>query len=121
VLLIRPSHTLPMAYYGPVDVPYEELPFLFDKDEREAYLATEMGPRMAQLARQWDGVWLISSVENTDPHGFPQRRQSALERLDEKEPIVGWLNAHYVLAEQRSFTGIDLRSYDLRGSGGPTP
>jgi len=115
VLLIRPSHTLPMAYYGPVDVPYEELPFLFDKDEREAYLAQEMGPGMAQIARERDGAWLISSVENTDPHGFPHRRQAALERLEDQDPIVLWMDAHYSVVKRRSFTGIDLRLYDLAG------
>jgi mannosyltransferase len=118
VLLLRPNHTLPLAYYGHEDeekepVAYQEVPFLFDEGEREAYLAQEMGARMAAIAQEWDRAWFMSSVENTDPHGFPHERNASLRRVGERDGVKAWLDARYVRLEEVFFTGICLTLYDL--------
>jgi uncharacterized membrane protein len=116
VLLLRPSHTLPLSYYTDGTVPYQEFPFLFYEDERHAYLAQEMGPRMDSIAQEWERAWLISSVDNTNPHSFPHDRNAALIRIDEEDEIKAWLDARYVQLEETFFTGVLLTLYDLPGS-----
>jgi 4-amino-4-deoxy-L-arabinose transferase-like glycosyltransferase len=115
VLLLRPSHTLPYAYYLDLPLPYQEFPFLFYEEEREAYLAQEIESRVASIAQEWDRAWLISSVDNTNAHGFPHERNAALARIGEKDAIKGWLDARYPRVEEVTFTGVLLTLYDLSG------
>lgn len=113
VLFLRPSHTLPYAYYLDQPLPYQEFPFLFYEEEREAYLAEEMESRVASIAREWDRAWLISSVDNTNAHGFPYARNASLARIGEEDAIKGWLDARYPRVEEVPFTGVLLTVYDL--------
>ena len=113
VLLLRPNHTLPLATYVGGAFPFEEFPFLFYEDERREYLSQEMGPRMAGVAQDWRRAWLISSVDNTNPHGFPHQRNAALTRVGEEDAIKVWLDAHYVQLGEMSFTGVWITLYDL--------
>ena len=114
ILILRPSQTLPLAYYGDPSWPYEEFPFLFLEEERQTFLDTEMPERMTAIAREWDRAWLVTSVDNINPHGFPEARNDALARAHESDAIKGWLDAHYTMLSEVRFTGIRLTLYDLR-------
>lgn len=113
VLLVRPSGTLPMAYYLNGPVPYEELPFLFGEEERKAYLDREMGPRMSQIADQWERAWLVSVEENTDPHGFPYARNVALSEVGTQDVIKAWLDERYACDEEQGFAGLWVARYEI--------
>ena len=68
---------------------------------------------MAGVAQDWRRAWLISSVDNTNPHGFPHQRNAALTRVGEEDAIKVWLDAHYVQLGEMSFTGVWITLYDL--------
>jgi hypothetical protein len=113
VLFLRPSQTLPLAYYGDPSALYQEFPFLFLEGERRAFLDGEMPVRMAAIAQDWDRAWLVTSVDNTNPHGFPYQRNDGLARAHETDAIKGWLDARYRVVADVRFTGIWLTLYDL--------
>lgn len=117
VLLLRPSHTLLLAYYARESIPYQEFPFLFYEEEQEAFLRQEMPSRMQDIAREAPRAWLISSVENTNAHGFPQQRNADLLTIVELDPIKGWLDERYDVLEERRFPGIVLSLYGLGSDG----
>jgi hypothetical protein len=73
-----------------------------------------MGPTMEAISREWDRAWLISSVENTNPHGFPGTRNATLTEIGQSDPIKSWLDARYVRLEERAFVGVWMTLYDLQ-------
>jgi mannosyltransferase len=113
VLLLRPSDTLPVAYYMDGAVAYEVLPFLFSAEEREAYLAGEMEPTIEQIARERERAWLVTVEENTDPHGFPYARNAALSEVSTRDAIKAWLDERYACDDERGFAGLWLARYEL--------
>ena len=117
VLLLRPSHTLLLAYYAQGSIPYQEFPFLFYEEERDAFLSQEMPVRMQRIAQDASRAWLISGVENMNAHGFPQQRNADLLRIASVDPIKGWLDERYEVLEERRFPGIVLSLYSLRPDG----
>jgi hypothetical protein len=38
-----------------------------------------MPGQMAALAQEWDHAWLVTAVDNTNPHGFPQQRNDVYD------------------------------------------
>jgi mannosyltransferase len=118
LVLLRPSQTVPLVYYGDRSTPFEELPFLFDEDEKKEFLAHAIEPTMADAARRWDRAWLISAFENTNAHGWPLERNAALSQAGEQDAIKKWLDAHYDRLQEVVLTGICLTLYDLSNAPG---
>jgi hypothetical protein len=114
VLLLRPSDTLPVTYYAGELLPYHELPFLFDQEEQDAYMAQEIRPTMERLARERERAWLIHVEANIDPHGYPHARNAALSELSARDAIKAWLDEQYPFGDERTFAGLWLARYDLR-------
>ncbi len=115
VVLAYPNHILPLAFYGGGNIPYQVFPPLIPGNQKaEEYLRDKVAPQVEELSTQWRHAWLISSQENTNPHGFARYRNRALSRVEELDVLKGWMDTHYKELSQASFTGVRLTRYDLR-------
>ena len=60
-----------------------------------------------------DRAWLITAVENVNPHGFPQTRTEALKSKSVAGPMEKWMDQYCSDPKQWRFTGILLSRYEL--------
>ncbi len=107
VLIRRPVQRLPLWYYPPA----EELTVV------EAPDGLPQGDLVAWLGLESPAteMWVITSLDNTDPHGFPAGRNRKLAEGATFDPLKEWLDARYRVDERLRFPGIVLTCYRHAG------
>ena len=114
VLFVYPNHILPLTFYGGGEIPYRVFPPLIPgNQEADEYLQEKVVPQVKEMASRWEHAWLISSLDNTNPHGFAHERNRALANVGDVDVLKGWMDAHYTELGEASFTGVRLTLYDL--------
>jgi len=110
VLISRPVQRLPLSYYLPsAALTVVEAP---DGLPPEGDLFGWLGLRPPPDAGGTE-LWMISSHDNTDPHGFPAQRNRALAEGAKFDGLKNWLDARYRVAQSLNFPGMVLTCYHL--------
>jgi len=113
VILGRPDHLLPLAYYAPGSVDFTQIPASTDDPALQQAFGEEMAIRLALAGDEKKRAWLITNFYNNDPHGFPQERNRQVEQAGIESSQKAWMDARYATIEQYTFPGINLTLYDL--------
>jgi hypothetical protein len=118
VVLTRPDYLLPLAYYTSREWATLEVPPPVTDPALEAAFPVEMAARMATVEGNADRAWHIAHAYNNDPHGFTAQRERTAAHWPVTSPQKAWLDAHYEVLAELSFTGIQLTLYDLPAGAG---
>jgi mannosyltransferase len=103
MLISRPAQRLPLWYYPSSDaITVIESPAGLPDGELDRWLGTPSVPAE---------VWLITTRDNTNPHGFPQRRNKALDEGAPSDELKTYFDARYPIAHQLRFPGVLLTCY----------
>jgi mannosyltransferase len=103
VLISRPVQRLPLWYYPPSDaITVIEAPDSLPQGELDRWLGISSAP---------EKLWLITARENTNPHGFPQRRNRTLAEGAPSDMLKTYFDARYPIAHRLRFPGVLLTCY----------
>lgn len=112
ILFLNSSQTLPLDYYGDTSWPIQLLPFEFDLAENPNYFTEELPAALADL-ESVDRVWILTAVENTNPHTFPQERNLKLTQLNQEDPFLLWFTQNHTRLQIYQTSGIQLTQFEL--------
>ena len=113
VILGRPDHSLPLAYYTSQNTDFTEIPAAPDDPTLQQAFGEEMAIRLALAGDEKKRAWLVTNFYNNDPHGFPQERNRRVAQANIESPQKAWMDDRYPKIEQWQFPGIYLTLYDL--------
>lgn len=108
-LFLNGSQTLPLDFYGDPNWELELLPFAFELEEKPTYFEAELP---TQLAGE-ETIWVLTAVENINPHGFPQERNRALQSLESHDPFYAWFKSQYPIRTVIQTTGVQITRFDV--------
>ena len=107
LLLVRLHQHVVLYYYGAQEMPWCTVPYLGSAEEYEAFLASEVPPRLSE-----DGtIWMIIVSENANAHRFVDGARDRLMQRVADDEVRGWLLGRYHLLDEKIYQGVYLASY----------
>lgn len=104
---------LPLAYYAQDPIPLVELPPPVAVASLQETFAGVMTKQLA-TAPDADRAWVLTTLYNSNPHGFPDERNRLVNKPDAYQR---WFDERYEPVQKWTFPGVRLALYQLEEIG----
>ncbi len=115
VYLATANQLLGVWYYGENRFQFEQIPEFNDVELNQGDAGENFTDWKVEISKKVDRVWLMTVIENGDPHGFPEYRNAAVRDTQATGLVDSWLEEDCYRLDQRIFSGLRLTLYDLKG------
>ncbi|MEJ2746898.1 MAG: glycosyltransferase family 39 protein [Anaerolineae bacterium] len=117
LLLLPEGSIMPYLYYHDIPLPTQYIPPL----PADGSLTND--EIMAQVFSEIEGpvqrIWLLSGVNNGNPHGFPQERNQVVANAAAINRYRQWLDGRFPLLSEWQTTGVYLTLYAYQSQSPP--
>jgi len=105
-------HFAALVYYPPGEIPCQIVPFSALAEASQAYLSQKAHSFVSQDGTNLGRLWVISALDNMNPHGFPYERNAYIAKGCPFDRIKAWFDSRYQILQEKTFNGICLALYD---------